>query len=386
MTDASAWSQARRHEDELSDLHSSPRLTATARRVVGAQSVTTNRRRRPRRPAVVRSSDRNSESAEWSFYWRFLVLTGIMAVAFIATLGFSIHNIRNSGTWGAVAALALSPVAATVFLASAIRISSAALRSKTRLAKAERLGEATIGLDAGSPIGRVGALYLLENLGIESREHAASVLNALLNFIKERAGYSDYAEAKQDRNQYRIDDDVQTALAVIARLRTEGLLSLSLRVDLSFCNLSGALLRELDFSGVDLHHAILDGADLTNSNFDDANLMYCSLRRARLIGTSMNWAILFGADLTGALLIDTNFSDAMLANTTFQDVHMRKGTLAGANLTGAKVLDSTFADVDFAGSDVLGARFSNCSVTSPSPPSLEDAIVERYTPSGTTGT
>jgi uncharacterized protein YjbI with pentapeptide repeats len=218
------------------------------------------------------------------------------------------------------------------------------LKTSVRLAEVGHIESASKNLGADSSPGRLGALYMLEQIGISSRESAGSVLNSLLNFIRTKAAI------KPDGNRYSsrgpITDDVQTALAILGRLRTLGQLPLYLKVDLSRCDLTGASLRDWDFSGIDLHHSILDDADLSNANFDNANLQYCSFKRARIVGSSFKWAIMFSADLTDAIIIGCDLSNAMLGNAILVRTEIHNSRLQGAILANAEIVDIRVSDVD----------------------------------------
>jgi uncharacterized protein YjbI with pentapeptide repeats len=224
----------------------------------------------------------------------------------------------------------------------AIKHQESPLRTRVRLAEVEHIESASKNLGADSSAGRLGALYMLEQIGITSRESAGSVLNSLLNFIRTRTAIT------LDRNNARgpVTDDVQTALAILGRLRTLGKLPLCLKVDLSRCDLTGASLRDWDFSGIDLHHSILDDADLSSANFDNANLQYCSFKRARIVGTSFKWAIMFSADLADAIIIGCDLSNAMLGNAILVQAEIHNSRLRDAILAGVHVADVRVSDVD----------------------------------------
>lgn len=66
--------------------------------------------------------------------------------------------------------------------------------------------------------------------------------------------------------------------------------------------LTGADLRERDFSGVNFLKANLSGADLSGSRFRYANLRYTDFSGSDLTGADFTGANLMLADLTGANL------------------------------------------------------------------------------------
>ena len=81
---------------------------------------------------------------------------------------------------------------------------------------------------------------------------------------------------------------------------------------------------------VDMSGAILDHADLSESNLASAVLEYASLRDAILVKTRFNWAKLAGADLDGADVTGAIFSDADLTSASLTGL---KGAASAVGLS-----------------------------------------------------
>ena len=236
---------------------------------------------------------------------------------------------------------------------SLFRLQSRARIPNIRLMEAQYIEAAAknLGLDSAP---RLGALYMLERLAMTSRDSAGSIVNSLLNFIRTEAALSgdDDQFTSSDRARFRVSDDIQTALAILGRLRTTGRLSLDHRIDLSYCNLSGARLKNWDFSGVDFHNTVLDDCDLNSCNFDNANLPYSSFARAHIVNTSFKWAIAIKASFDGALLINNDLANAVLAEATFDRAQLHHCRVNDALLTDAQLTNALFVDVDLDGANM----------------------------------
>lgn len=94
--------------------------------------------------------------------------------------------------------------------------------------------------------------------------------------------------------------------------------------------------------GVDLHAALLDGADLMKANLTGARLTRASLRRALLIET-----VLAGADA----------SAATLAEAAMRRSDLRGASLRHANLYRADIDATDLTDCDLTGVNKLGTNF-----------------------------
>jgi hypothetical protein len=265
---------------------------------------------------------------------------------------------------GASAAILTTLVCGLSYLV--LRYQSSMPEAAARLAVAEHIGTATQSLGVRSAPGRLGALYILERLGIESGDSAASVLNSILDFIRSetdtRRAPGPRKESALPGQERLLPNDVQTAIDVIGRLRILGRIPLSLKIDLSWCDLSGARLRGWDLSGIDLHRAILDDADLSHTNFDNANLPYCSFRRARVVGSSFRWAVLFSADFTSALAVDCDFSDAMMVKATLHAVEMHNCSFRSSMLQNAIIESARLQNADFSEAQATGAKVENSEI------------------------
>ncbi|RJR33218.1 MAG: hypothetical protein C4576_28405, partial [Desulfobacteraceae bacterium] len=101
-------------------------------------------------------------------------------------------------------------------------------------------------------------------------------------------------------------------------------------------SLAGAILYDVDLSGLDLH-----GIDLRKAN----------IKRARFAD-----AILDGADFARAIVRDTDFSKASLKKARLERTIFTKSALKGVNLQGADFGYSIVRETDLAGADLSGAQ------------------------------
>ena len=96
----------------------------------------------------------------------------------------------------------------------------------------------------------------------------------------------------------------------------------------------------------DLSGANLSGADLREANFSDANLR----------GAVLSEANFSGADLRGAAFIETDLSETDLSGADLRGAHLKRANLSGADLRRADLHSATLVDVDLTGADLTGSR------------------------------
>jgi Pentapeptide repeats (8 copies) len=160
---------------------------------------------------------------------------------------------------------------------------------------------------------RIGGIYALERIALDSARDHPTVMEVLAAFIREHSHeqwpLDDHPASRgQDRSTR---PDVQAALTVIGRRDPD------------------RDTRRIDLSGADL-----SGADLTYVHLDRAVLIGANLGGAHLGSAHLTDAGLVGADLAGAILYDAHLTDADLT-----DAHLNDADLGGADLTGARWLE-----------------------------------------------
>jgi hypothetical protein len=123
---------------------------------------------------------------------------------------------------------------------------------------------------------RLGGIYALERIAVDSRRDHPTVVEVLGAFVRERSQPAENGPGGSAT-------DLRAAATVLGRLPQTGV---------ARGNLAGARL-----AGADLEWANLEGANLREADLRGANLMEANLRRANL-----DWAALGGADLAARTL------------------------------------------------------------------------------------
>jgi hypothetical protein len=195
---------------------------------------------------------------------------------------------------------------------------------------------------------RIGGIYALEHIMIESERDHEAVVQVLAAFVREHATIDTLrpslwidpppkARDGQASGESVPATDIQTALTVLGRRPTRNenqrldLRRSDLRgVHLIGAQLNGANLSGAQLQGADLSWARLKDADLREAQLNGANLIWAQLQGAELSGAQLQGARLFRARLTGATLMRAQFKDADLEKAQLQDTF-----LGGADLSAA---------------------------------------------------
>ncbi|GLY74640.1 pentapeptide repeat-containing protein [Actinoallomurus iriomotensis] len=187
---------------------------------------------------------------------------------------------------------------------------------------------------------RIGGIYALEHIMIESERDHETVVQVLAAFVREHAAAAPTrpdlwidpppkAHAGQVTREPEPATDVRTALTVLGRRpkRKE-----NQPLDLRRSDLRGADLRRAHLEGADLGEACLDGANLREAHLAGANLTRARLARANLTRAHLEGATLWRTHLKGADLCESHLEGADLWQAQFEDADLREAHLEGADL------------------------------------------------------
>jgi hypothetical protein len=155
---------------------------------------------------------------------------------------------------------------------------------------------------------RLGGIYALERIAVDSKRDHQTIVEVLSTFVRERTNLP--CTENRTTSQGKPAADIQAAATVLGRLPHRKGVS---RGDLQGATLVGAQLHQANLSGVWLQETPLSIADLSDADLQKT-------------------------DLSGTLLNETNLSGAWLQSSNLSGAWLNKANLCGANLSGAKGL------------------------------------------------
>ena len=160
--------------------------------------------------------------------------------------------------------------------------------------------------DESLPI-RMGAIYELQRLGLETLKDQECIVRILSRYVKERIEEPKYLhQSKLDISKHRPGADVTLACNVVTSFRTVP----ANRLQLNYLKASN-----IDFGVFNLENAKMPKAQLNGGIFEEANLTGVDLREADLSGANLIAAIgLTVEQLLEAFIDETTQLDEHLAN------------------------------------------------------------------------
>ncbi len=125
---------------------------------------------------------------------------------------------------------------------------------------------------------------------------------------------------------------------------------------LNRADLRSASLRGVDGKNAVLEHANLQNADLVGANLQDAILNEANLKEADLSQADLQRSKLERADLQGAKLFQTNLAGANLDYANLREIDGEKVNLTGARLRGADLEGANLERAQLRGTDLFYAN------------------------------
>jgi uncharacterized protein YjbI with pentapeptide repeats len=251
---------------------------------------------------------------------------------------------------------------------------------------------------------RLGGIYALERLAVDSPRDHPTVVEVLSAYVRERTASRAQPRVRPpERRTTRppqsgrrlgprvqpvgrgtayplrltakrepLSVDVQAALTVLGRLPARPGVD---RADLSSANLAGANLSHVNLAGANLSHANLAGASLPQAHLTGA-LLYgtdltrafldnADLTKARLDGAKLTEATLHAADLAKAILINADLTGASLDAADLTEANLAVANLTEANLAVANLTEARLDHANMAGAALYGANLTGATLLSP---------------------
>jgi uncharacterized protein YjbI with pentapeptide repeats len=208
---------------------------------------------------------------------------------------------------------------------------------------------------------RLGGIYALERLMVDSPRDQPTILEVLAAYVRERTAWLDPIPLHPAT-------DVQAALTVIGRRSPA---KDERPIDLTEAHLDGVRLMEAHLEGARLTEAHLERANLDEAHLEGAELIRAHLERARLDRAHLDGARLIEAHLEGAHLKEAHFEEACLnwahlkyaelyeahlKNAELYEAHLDGARLSGAHLDGANLNGANLNEAHLEGAELIRAH------------------------------
>lgn len=234
---------------------------------------------------------------------------------------------------------------------------------------------------------RIGGLFALERLAIDSPRDLLAILEILAAYIRgfakrpsvQEEEIEDEHEFMQEQMGYnpreyehKPTNDVLAALKILGRryiqkdidahrpdLRETRLAYIDISNTKGFSN---AL-----FAKADLNHVFAIDATLENTVFDNTNIYKGVFTRTNMKGATLWGAVLSNArldavDLSGAVLVSTRMKEAMVARCTINGAQASEADFTMARVYDCNVADSIFTRCRFYDSTLMNINFKSCNL------------------------
>ena len=232
----------------------------------------------------------------------------------------------------------IAAIAALLFTWLSVSATNGQLNATEQGQITDRYTAAITDLGSQSIDVRLGGIYALQRIMVDSSRDQPTVIAVLCAFVRDRT-LSTLGPQKQATPQSpplrAPSTDVQAALTVIGTRNTanDGKTTV---IDIDHATLIRALLNLVHFAD----------ANLIGTSFGEADLSHADLDGANLIGAIVANSVLDGANLTRANLVGAECGGASFTGATLTSANFTGATLTGANFTGATLTHANFSGAD----------------------------------------
>jgi uncharacterized protein YjbI with pentapeptide repeats len=236
---------------------------------------------------------------------------------------------------------------------------------------------------------RLGGIFSLERISIDSRKDRGTIMQILASFVREnssnlkldRIASRDTIQKKRPSNKTEEKSnavspakassiDIQSALAVIGRRKRDK--KYEHQIDLRYTDLRG-----FDFQAANFRNTLF-----WESNLQECNFLLADLREARLFRTNGQNSLFLKTDLRESTLGEGNFKlakfwsanlekanlsaanlqNALLMTCNLRRASMQRALMFEANLTGSDLTDADLWLADVRGAIFFGANLENANL------------------------
>jgi uncharacterized protein YjbI with pentapeptide repeats len=250
---------------------------------------------------------------------------------------------------------------------------------------------------------RLGGIYALEQISIDSSKYHWTIMEILSAFVREKS------KETSSKKLEKMKEDMQAALTVMNRRFTEqdpqgkkiNLMQVNLKlVEFQAANISGVNLSRSDFTSANFSCSDFSNSDLMNSDFSYAdfsgvNFSGSDLRNVKFFQTNLSGANFSNSDLSDSYLCESNLTNAKLIGTNLNNAHLGSDYTGNdyddeyypgeyeeeqcypdwnlpANLSGALLIDAKLI-----GTKLMGADLSKSTMLTKQ--QIDSAIISEHT-------
>jgi uncharacterized protein YjbI with pentapeptide repeats len=220
---------------------------------------------------------------------------------------------------------------------------------------------------------RLGAIYALERIMIDSVRDHPTIVEVLAAFVREHSPYRPSSEDEDPDPEIAPGSpptDVLAAVTVLGR-RPQGREERG-EVNLQFTYLAYANLERLNLSGVNLANAFLAGASLVQADLTGAIMIDADLSNAYLVGCEMAGANLYRAKMTKTILGGANLHGANLNRAVLTRAHLYGAKLTRAAMAEAELSRANLVEADLTATNLTRANLTDVDMTGAK---LSDAVL-----------
>jgi len=200
---------------------------------------------------------------------------------------------------------------------------------------------------------RIGGLYALEKIALDSEKERATIQKVIASFIR-RPPYLDKSKTTISSN---LNDcpDIHIAIKIFRDLNN----SSDSYPDLSNARLEYLDLSRLDLSKLNFTGASFKGSSLKYANLNKSNFVTSDFEKSDLSNVSVHSTNFMNTDFTKSILFQSTIKDCCLSFSKFEEAEIESTSIRNSALSYCDFSKCSFGSNDIDNCNLTGSIFPN---------------------------
>jgi uncharacterized protein YjbI with pentapeptide repeats len=211
---------------------------------------------------------------------------------------------------------------------------------------------------------RLGAVYALERVALDSKRDKNSIMKTIAAYIRNNIPLDKIESSYNINNR----PDIKAAIEVLGRFPVKS--KANVTYDLTGINLKNLQIRECKLESCDFTKSASDEFIIIESSLDESifheiswpkfKAFRSSLNHANFYKAEMNDSMYFNCIINSISISDSNFRGFQSAGSKFNSAKIHKVNLSNSSFRSSDIVDCEFNDTDISESRISSGSITRC--------------------------
>lgn len=199
---------------------------------------------------------------------------------------------------------------------------------------------------------RLGAVYALERVALDSKRDKNSIMRTIAAYIRNSIPLSEM------ESNYNINNrpDIKAAIEVLGRFPVKS--KTSVTYDLTRINLKNLQIRECRLESCDFTKSASDEFSIIESSLDESIFHEIKWFKFKAFRSSLNYTNFYKAEMNNSMLFNCEFNNVSASETNFRGLQS-----AGSKFISAKLHKTNLRNSSFRSTEIINCEFDEVDIS-----------------------